>query len=155
MNLIAKPSRRHRHPVRLDATVTRNGGVEFRTVVTDLSLEGCCLMGRFQRGEILDLSIRRIGRFPTQVQWVKLDRAGARFVDRRATDTSPAARIRGLMEDNRGVAAIEYAFLLALIALSLLAALTKLGNGVEAQYSNISSSVENPNGTEYDNGSPA
>ena len=139
MNLMAKPARRHRHPVRLDATVTRNGGVESKTVVTDLSLEGCCLMGRF----------------PTQVQWVKPDRAGARFLDRRATDTSPATRIRGLMEDNRGVAAIEYAFLLALIALSLLAALKKLGNGVEAQYSNIRSSVGDPNGTEYGNGGPA
>ena len=155
MNLMGKPSRRHRHPVRLDATVTRNGGPQLSTIVTDLSLEGCCLMGRFQRGEILDLSIRKIGRFPTQVQWAKPDRAGARFLDRRATDTSPAARIRGLMEDNRGVAAIEYAFLLALIALSLLAALTKLGNGVEAQYSNISSSVGDPNGTDYGNGGPA
>ena len=152
MELMAQPARRHRHTVRLDASVTRSDGPEIRTIVTDLSLEGCCLLGSFQRGEIFDLSIRKIGSFPTQIQWAKLDRAGARFLDRRATDTSPAARIRGLMEDDRGVAAIEYALLMALIALSLLVALTQLGNGVEAHYSNISSAVEDPNGTAYQNG---
>ena len=105
MSLKARPTRRLRHNVRLDASVTRSGGFVLEAVVTDLSLEGCCLSGYFQPREIIDLGIRRIGKFRAQIQWVKFGRAGARFLNSRAAEASPPR----LLADNRGVAAIDQA----------------------------------------------
>lgn len=145
MNLQARPTRRHRHNVPLDASITRSGGFALKTIVTDLSLEGCCLLGYFQRGEIINLCIPTIGRFPAQIQWVKLGKAGVRFLSNRATGNSPHdARPSSLMHDHRGVAAIEYAFVAALIAVSLVAAFSLLGTGVGEHYGNINAAVTDP-----------
>src|SRR6187401_1390481 len=103
MSLKARPTRRHRHNVRIDASVTRSGGFVLETVVTDLSLEGCCLAGYFQPSEIIDLAIRKIGKFRAQIQWVQFGRAGARFLNSRAAQVQPTR----VLADNRGVAAIE------------------------------------------------
>ena len=73
--------------------------------------------------------------------------------DRHTVRLDASVTRSGLIADNRGVAAIEYAFLLALIALSLLIGLTQLGNGVGAHYNSISSAVEDTSGTAYQNGS--
>jgi Flp pilus assembly pilin Flp len=151
MTLMPRPTRRHRHSVRLDASVTRSGGFVLQTMVTDLSLEGCCLSGYFQAGEIIDLRIRTIGRFPAQIQWVKFGKAGARFLARRAPATSPeAAKRLGLAGDIRGVAAIEYAFIAALIAVSLVAAFTRLGVEVGEQLGNVGAAVEHSDQRTYD-----
>lgn len=145
MSLQARPARRHRHNVRLDASVTRSGGFTLKTIVTDFSLEGCCLLGYFQPSEIVDLRIRTIGRFPAQIIWVKLGKAGVRFLSNRATASSPrVSRPLRLAHDRRGVAAIEYAFIAALIAVSLVAALSLLGARVGEQYSNVSAAVADP-----------
>lgn len=150
MSLKARPTRRHRHSVRLDASVTRSGGFTLKTFVTDLSLEGCCLLGYFQPGEIIDLRIRTIGRFPAKIQWVKLGKAGARFLSNRATTSAPnAARHQCLAQDSRGVAAIEYAFIAALIAVSLVAAFSLLGSRVGEHYNNVGSAVED-SGTSFE-----
>src|SRR4249919_3356794 len=111
MSLKARPSGRPRHTVQLDASVTRSGGFVLETIITDLSLEGCCLQGFFQPREIIQLAIRSIGKFRAQVQWVKYGRAGARFLDARVVRPSPQpAGSQSVLRDARGVAAIEYAF---------------------------------------------
>jgi Flp pilus assembly pilin Flp len=135
--------------------VTRCGGFVLETVVTDLSLEGCCLQGFFQPREIIELVIRSIGRFRAQVQWVKYGRAGARFLNSRAAQHSaPAAPSRSLLRDARGVAAIEYAFLASLIAVSLVASFTILGASVAGYFASIASAVEQSLGTSYHSGDP-
>ena len=151
MSLKARPTRRHRHNVRLDASVTRSGGFVLETVVTDLSLEGCCLAGYFQPSEIIDLAIRKIGKFRAQIQWVQFGRAGARFLNSRAAQVQPTR----VLADNRGVAAIEYAFLASLIAVSLVAAFNALGDKVAAQFASVSSAVEQSLGTSYEAGDEA
>ena len=153
MSLKTRPTRRLRHAVQLDASVTRSGGFVLETIVTDLSLEGCCLQGFFQPREIIELAIRSIGKFRAQVQWVKYGRAGTRFLDTRVVRPSPQRPDpQRLLGDARGVAAIEYAFLASLIAVSLVASLTILGSGVAGYFASISSAVEQSLGTSYHSG---
>ena len=143
MTLKARPTRRQRHPVRLDASVTRSGGFVLKTIVTDFSLEGCCLLGYFQPREIIEIAIRTIGRFQAQVQWVKQGRAGARFLSRREPHIpGRAATFRRLLADSRGVAAIEYALLAALIAMSLVAVLSTLGAWLGEHFAAIAAAFE-------------
>ncbi len=61
------------------------------------------------------------------------------------------AKRPGLARDKRGVAAIEYGFIAALIAVSLVAAFSRLGTRVEAHYGDVSSAVDDP-GTAYETG---
>ena len=74
------PERRQRHAVRLRASVTTSGGRSLVSEVTDLSLDGCCLTGRFKIGERLQLKIPRIGAHTAEVRWSYLGRAGVRFI---------------------------------------------------------------------------
>ena len=123
------------------------------TIITDLSLEGCCLQGFFQPREIIQLAIRSIGKFRAQVQWVKYGRAGARFLDARVVRPSPQpAGSQSLLRDARGVAAIEYAFLASLIAVSLVASFTILGASVAGYFTSIASAVGQSLGTSYHSG---
>ena len=119
-----------RHSVRLDASVTRGSGTEVPAIVTDLSLDGCCLIGRFQIGERVTVKIPKVGSLAAEVRWAFMGRAGARFV----TDTTRKF-------DERGVATIEYALVVSLIALSLVAAFSRLGGGVEAKFNAIDNAV--------------
>lgn len=74
--------RGHRHRVRLDATVIREGGHTVPAVVTDLSLDGCCLIGMFQIGERVTVEIQRVGKLEADIRWSFMGRAGARFIRR-------------------------------------------------------------------------
>ena len=56
-------------------------------------------------------------------------------------------RVRRL--DDRGVAAVEYALIVALIALTFIAGLTNLGGAVGNQYAEIDSSVAS-SGTKFE-----
>lgn len=143
MSFKVKPPRRHRHNVRLDASVTRSGGFVLDTTVTDLSLEGCCLLGYFQPTEIVEIAIRTIGRLQAKILWVRQGRAGARFLVRRESRTPPqAATGRPLLADARGVAAIEYAFLAALIAVALVGAFSTLGAKVGEHFIDLATAAE-------------
>ncbi len=153
MSLKARPARRLRHTVRLDASVTRSGGFELKTVVTDLSLDGCGLLGYFQPSEIIEIAIRTIGRLKAQVQWVSHGRAGARFLNRREPHAAgSAATGRRLASDVRGVAAIEYAFLAALIAVALVGAFSTLGARVLEHFTDLAEAVEQSLRSSYQTG---
>src|SRR5688500_7001339 len=125
-----RPQRRARHNVRLDAMATRADGTQVRAIVTDLSFDGCCMIGRFRAGERLIMSIAGIGIVTADVRWAAMSRAGARFL------TGPARIL-----DSRGVAAIEYAILAGLIALALVVAITRLGGGVESNFNDVDQAV--------------
>lgn len=125
------PERGLRHSVRLDASVTRSNGGEVPTVVTDLSLDGCCLIGQFQIGEHLTVKIPKVGSLSAEVRWAFMGRAGARFVTQTKTKL-----------DNRGAASIEYALVASLIALSLVAGFSRLGGGAEGKFNSVDSSFE-------------
>lgn len=71
--------RGHRHRVRLDATVTREGGHAVQVIVTDLSIDGCCLIGMFRIGERVTVEIPRVGKLDAEIRWSFMGRAGARF----------------------------------------------------------------------------
>ena len=123
-----RPKRRARHAVRLDAVATRADGTTTRAIVTDLSFDGCCMIGRFRAGERLSMSIAGIGKVAADVRWAAMSRAGARFL------TGPA-------RDGKGGAVIEYALLASLIALALVAAIARLGGGVESNFNDVDQAV--------------
>jgi Flp pilus assembly pilin Flp len=118
------PERRQRHAVRLEASVTTSGGAFVASDVTDLSLDGCCLTGRFKIGELLQVKIPRNGVHSAEVRWSFLGRTGVRFL----------SACRNLAADRSGVAAIEYAIIISLIALALFGALFQLGGKVEQSF---------------------
>jgi len=134
------PERRQRHAVRLEASVTMSGGGLVASNVTDLSLDGCCLVGRFKIGELLQVKIPRIGLHSAEVRWSFLGRTGVRFI-------RSCAR---LATDRSGVAGIEYAILVSLIALALVGALFNLGRGVERSFERTNQAM--PGGTDYEAG---
>lgn len=68
-----------RHPVCLDARITRSDGSITHSVLCDLSLEGCCVTGRFPIGETLTVVMPRIGSLTGQVRWCLSNRTGIRF----------------------------------------------------------------------------
>ena len=115
-----------RHSVRLDASVVRGDGTEVATIVTDLSLDGCCLIGAFGIGERLTVKIPKVGSLTAEVRWAFMGRAGARFL----------SETRRKLDD-RGAAAIEYALVASLIALSLVAAFSRLGGEVRGNYNAV------------------
>ena len=123
-----RPKRRARHPVRLDAVAIRADGSRTRAIVTDLSFDGCCMIGRFRVGERLTMTISGIGNVLADVRWAAMSRAGARV-------------LTGAARDGIGVAAIEYALLASLIALALVAAFTRLGGGVENNFNDVDQAV--------------
>lgn len=119
-----------RHSVRLDASVRRGNGADVAVVVTDLSLDGCCLIGQFQIGEQVTVKIPKVGSLTGEVRWAFMGRAGVRF-------ESKAQR----KLDERGVAAIEYALVASLIALSLVAAFSRLGGSVETSFNRVDNAM--------------
>ena len=133
-------SRGRRHAVELDATVARDGIAE-SSRVTDLSLDGCCLTGDFRIGEHLTVRVERLGEFPAQIRWALAGRAGARFIRK---DPEPAET---LVRDETGVAAIEYALIAALIAVAIVAALTRTGTAVGNNWNEVNQAM--PGGVEF------
>ena len=119
-----------RHSVRLDATVKRGNGADVAVVVTDLSLDGCCLIGQFQINERVTVKIPKVGSLSGEVRWAFMGRAGVRFL----SETK-----RKL--DQRGVAAIEYALVASLIALSLVAAFSRLGGSVGTSFERVDNAM--------------
>ena len=140
---LTRPSRRTRHPVQLDATVRHDQGRATPCKVSDFSLDGCCIAGFFRVGEEVEVSIRTLGTFRGQVRWAHLGKAGARFL--RKPSAGGPGRDR-LLDNQNGVAAVEYAILAAGIAMTLVLALTQLGRGVEESWSEVNTAVQ---GTAY------
>ena len=134
------PERRQRHAVRLEASVATSGGGSIASDVTDLSLDGCCLTGRFKIGEQLQVKIPRIGLHTAEVRWSFLGRTGVRFI-------RSCAR---LAAERSGVAAVEYAILASLIALALVGALVNLGGSIERSFNRTNQAL--PGGTEFNTG---
>ena len=117
--------------------MTTSGGGIVASDVTDLSLDGCCLTGRFPIGAILELKIPRVGVHSADVRWSFLGRTGVRFI---------RSGLR-LAADRSGVAAIEYALLAGVIAVALVGALLNLGGAVERSFNQTNQSM--PDGTDY------
>lgn len=120
--------------------MTMSGGGLVASDVTDLSLDGCCLTGRFRIGELLQVKIPRIGLHSGEVRWSFLGRTGVRFI----------RSCSRLAADRSGVAAIEYAILVSLIAVGLVGALVNLGGSVERSFNQTNQSM--PGGTDYKTG---
>lgn len=74
------PDRRPRHKVQLEAELVQANGTAMGTIVSDLSLEGCRILGWFQIGDQVRLRIPRIGIVTGQVRWAMNGRAGVRFI---------------------------------------------------------------------------
>ena len=134
-------SRGRRHAVELDATVVRCDGTEVTSHVTDLSLDGCCLTGDFAIGEHVTVQIARLGRFAAQIRWAVLGKAGARFT---RGNEEPSSTVAG---DEKGVAAIEYALAAALIALAIVASVTRTGTAVGNHWNSVDQAI--PGGVEF------
>ena len=75
--------RGRRHSVRLEASATRSDGTQVPVIVTDLSLDGCCLIGPFRIGESVTVDIPKVGKLEAEIRWAFMGRAGARFVTKR------------------------------------------------------------------------
>jgi hypothetical protein len=63
----------------MDARLARADGSGADSVVSDLSLEGCCVTGRFPIGDTLTVTLPRIGTLTGQVRWSLGNRSGIRF----------------------------------------------------------------------------
>ena len=75
--------RGRRHSVRLEASAIRANGSKVPAIVTDLSLDGCCLIGPFRIGERVTVDIPKVGKLAAEIRWAFMGRAGARFVNNR------------------------------------------------------------------------
>ncbi len=80
MNSNDWPERRQRHKVQLDAEVVRTDGSTVATIVSELSTEGCRVVGWFRIGDPVTLRIPRIGEVRGQIRWAMNGLAGVRFV---------------------------------------------------------------------------
>ena len=138
--------RRLRHDVHIDAIVTRADGSAAVCTIHDFSLDGCCVSGFFKVGDRIKLGAQQIGELPAEIRWASMGRAGASFL----THSSPRVRRgsgklesagRALHADQRGVAVIEYALLVSLIALSILGSLIATGNATERTYGEVDTAV--------------
>jgi hypothetical protein len=87
----SRGQRRLRHTVAFDATIMRPGGGRAPARVTNLSLEGCCLVGGFSIGELVTVNLPRIGPLAAEIRWAFMGRAGARFVASRPASVTAAA----------------------------------------------------------------
>lgn len=74
------PERRHRHDVEITAQVHYPDGHQRDVLISNLSLEGCRIHGWFRIGDVVDLTIPRIGRVRGQVRWALAGKAGIRFM---------------------------------------------------------------------------
>ena len=80
MNSDKWPDRRQRHRVQLEVELIQIDGSITRTIVSDLSLDGCRIAGWFRIGDTVHLKIPRIGEVRGQVRWAMNGRAGLRFI---------------------------------------------------------------------------
>ena len=81
------PERRLRHEVELVGEVHYPDGHRTEAMISNLSLDGCRLQGWYRIGDVLELTIPRIGRVRGQVRWALGGNAGIRFLP--ATGTAP------------------------------------------------------------------
>jgi len=63
-------------------SLTDSDGGEVPVVVTDISREGCRLEtdGSLQIGEMVEISVGRLGTYPAQIRWALGREAGAVFL---------------------------------------------------------------------------
>ena len=106
--------------VELDGKVIRRGA-EYPTTVTNLSLDGCGLLGHFAIAEKVEVRIGKLGLFAAQVRWAFNGRAGVKFTNR--SDARRSDEGKDISADEHAAAAIEYGIIAALIALALASAL--------------------------------
>jgi hypothetical protein len=66
--------------VQLEVELIQTDGSITRTIVSDLSLDGCRIAGWFRIGDTVHLKIPRIGEVRGQVRWAMNGRAGLRFI---------------------------------------------------------------------------
>ena len=137
-----------RHAVALQASIKRASGRTCPCVVRDLSLDGCCVTGFFHIDEQIEIRIQPIGIFRAQVRWAFMGRAGVKFFRNKPS----AVPSRSLVGDTAGVAAIEYALLLALIALAIVVSLRNAGEGVRNNWNEVNSAVTGASGVDYNSG---
>jgi hypothetical protein len=74
------PGRRLRHEVELVAEVHYPDGHRAEALISNLSLDGCRMQGWYRIGDVLELTIPRIGRVRGQVRWALGGNAGIRFL---------------------------------------------------------------------------
>jgi hypothetical protein len=74
------PDRRPRHRVQLEADLIQSDGTTSQTIVSDLSLDGCRVVGWFRIGDEVALRLPRIGLVRGKVRWAMNGQAGVRFV---------------------------------------------------------------------------
>jgi len=140
---VLEVERLRRHPVQLEASVKRGGGELCSSIVRNFSLDGCCLSGYFRIGELLEIRIHPIGIFQAQIRWAMMGRAGARFAKAGTNKRSTLA------SNIAGVAAIEYAILLALIAVAIVASVAGLGAGSTQNWNKVNSVLADSSGLSY------
>ena len=116
-----------RHAVELDGKVIRRGA-EYPTTVTNLSLDGCGLLGHFAIAEKVEVRIGKLGLFAAQVRWAFNGRAGVKFTNR--SDARRSDEGKDISADEHAAAVIEYGIIAALIALALASALAGTGTAV-------------------------
>jgi hypothetical protein len=75
--------RTERYPLRLDVLVERPDASKQPAVLTNLSLEGCCVTGPFRVGERVSLTIPGMGPRSALVCWATYGRAGVGFIRER------------------------------------------------------------------------
>jgi hypothetical protein len=66
--------------VKLEAEIHYPDGHQSNASVTNLSLEGCQVQSWFRIGDMLELTLPRIGRVQGQVRWAVGGKAGIRFL---------------------------------------------------------------------------
>lgn len=74
------PERRYRHDVEIMGEVHYPDGHGREVAIANLSLDGCRMKGWFRIGDVLELTIPRIGRVRGQVRWAIGGEAGVRFM---------------------------------------------------------------------------
>ena len=72
--------RRQRHRVQLEAELIHPDGSRTKTIVSNLSLEGCRIAGWFLIGDTITVRIPKIGDMRGQVRWALGGLAGLRFL---------------------------------------------------------------------------
>ena len=80
MNSDDWPNRGQRHRVQLEAELIQTDGSKSQTIVSDLSLDGCRIVGWFRIGDPVLLKLPRIGEVRGEVRWALNGSAGVRFI---------------------------------------------------------------------------
>jgi hypothetical protein len=84
------PWRRLRHEVELVAEIQYPDGHRTEATISNLSLDGCRVQGWYRIGDVLELTIPKIGRVRGQVRWAIGGKAGIHFLP--ATQAAPEPR---------------------------------------------------------------